>query len=269
MKKFWKRFLLVIQCIWYLLFCYFAWVIRYSSHPERYPLEIRYAKTRKLVLFILKHTRMDLAVENKPEFDTKESKFFCANHVSALDPLLLVAMSKKPIRFIAKIETRIIPVAGRILRAMDALFLDRDDPRQAIRIFQDAYRSIDSGEAHICIFPEGTRNRDPYHQEVAPFHPGSFKIATKKKMSVTPIVLFGTTDLLGTNQFSHLEYVQVSFLDTLDSAYVSSKRTVELSEEIHALVSPRFIQLREENEAYYAKKKYAKKKCRWWEEMPQ
>ena len=53
---------------------------------------------------------------------------------------------------------------------------------------------IKSGTS-ICIFPEGTRNRNEDELDLLPFHEGSFKIATKAKCPIIPIAISNSADI--------------------------------------------------------------------------
>lgn len=267
MKRFLKRLRIVFLCLPYLLGCYFGWVLRYSKHPEKYPLELRYKRARKLVLYVLKRTKAELKVENPIDFDTEESRFLACNHVSALDPLIMVCLSKKPIRFIAKKETWKLPIAGKVLKAMGALFLDRDDPRQAVRIFQEVHQSLLKKEAHVCIFPEGTRNRKPYENDVLDFHPGSFKIPQRANLPITPLSTFGAFSLLHANDLHRNHLVQISFLKEIDASLVKEKKTVEIAEICRDIVQEEFVKLRKNDLEYYDKKAYKHKPIKWWKEL--
>ena len=46
-----------------LIFDIFAWVFKYSNHPEKYPMDIRYKRTRELVKKANRLLKMDLIVE--------------------------------------------------------------------------------------------------------------------------------------------------------------------------------------------------------------
>ncbi len=267
MKRFLKLFRLIFIAHFYLIYCYFAWILRYAKHPEKYPLELRYRRARKLVLHVIKTSRADLKVNNMMDLDTEESRFFVCNHVSALDPLVLVCLSKKPIRFIAKKETLKLPFAGKVLKALGAWFLDREDPRQAIRIFQDVNQSLQKKEAHICIFPEGTRNRKPYEDDLLDFHPGSFKIPQRAKLAITPLVTFGSFSLMKTNTCHRNYLVQMSFLNEIDAATVKQKKTVELAEICRDIAQKEFLKQRQNDVEYYESKAYKHKPIKWWKEL--
>ena len=47
----------------------------------------------------------------------------------------------------------------------------------------------------ICIFPEGTRNRNESELDLLPFHEGSFKIATKAGCPIVPIAIHNSAGI--------------------------------------------------------------------------
>ena len=47
----------------------------------------------------------------------------------------------------------------------------------------------------ICIFPEGTRNKNKDELELLPFHEGSFKIASKSGCAIIPMAMNNTAEI--------------------------------------------------------------------------
>ena len=62
----------------------------------------------------------------------------------------------------------------------------------------------------ICIFPEGTRNKDKEHpNSLLPFKEGSFKIAQKTGCPIIPMAMTGTADILE-NHFPWVRSTEVT-----------------------------------------------------------
>jgi|LAHS01.1.fsa_nt_gb 1-acyl-sn-glycerol-3-phosphate acyltransferase len=179
-----------------LLWDYTFYLWRYARHPERTPIEKRYAVARKLVIFILDHFRIDWkidGIENLRELEKKGKPFLLvANHMSDVDPLAIVYLSEKPISFVAKKETRKMPFIGTAVKALDGFFMDRSDLRQSIEVIRGVQKRLEEGHCSYMIFPEGTRNRAPETTGVASFHPGSFKAGMLPKAPIIPLALYGT-----------------------------------------------------------------------------
>ncbi len=93
-----------------------------------------------------------------------------------------------PIRtgYIAKKEMEKVPLLSTWMkRYLHCLFLDRKDMKQGLKTILTAVEKVKSGIS-ICIFPEGTRNKNEDELDMLPFHEGSFKIATKAKLPDHP-----------------------------------------------------------------------------------
>jgi 1-acyl-sn-glycerol-3-phosphate acyltransferase len=179
-----------------LLWDYTFYLWRYARHPERTPIEKRYAVAHKLVVHILDHFRIDWdvkGIENLRALEAEGKPFLLvANHMSDLDPLAILYFSEKPISFVAKKETRKMPFIGTAVKALDGFFMDRSDLRQSIEVIRGVQQKLEEGHCSYMIFPEGTRNRAPETTPVAPFHPGSFKAGMMPKAPILPLALYGT-----------------------------------------------------------------------------
>ena len=110
-----------------------------------------------------------------------------ANHQSLVDIPLVIAAVPREVRFLAKRELGRIPLFGYAMRKAGNLFIDREDPRDAVHLVRDATQRFDRGQV-VVIFPEGTRSRDG---AVGEFKPGAFYLARKKGVPLLPVLLDG------------------------------------------------------------------------------
>ena len=119
---------------------------------------------------------------------------YIGNHRSYFD--IILTYSRCPIRtgYVAKKEMLRYPLLSNWMKYLHCLFLDRKDIKQGLQTILTAIEKIKSGIS-ICIFPEGTRNRNSSEQELLPFHEGSFKIATKTNCPIIPMALNNTAQI--------------------------------------------------------------------------
>ncbi len=112
---------------------------------------------RRLVgpLFMLLFPLDVKGLENLPD----EPVVLCANHSSALDPIMVVCAAKPTfsLRIMAKLQLMKIPVVGWFLRKMGAFGVDRGN--SDINSIKTAIRSLKDG-FNLLIFPEGTRVKE-------------------------------------------------------------------------------------------------------------
>jgi 1-acyl-sn-glycerol-3-phosphate acyltransferase len=109
------------------------------------------------------------------------------NHVSFVDPVLLMAASPRPIHFIMDRHIFELPVLGWFFRLAKAIPIAprSEDPVAYEQAFAKARRVLDDGEL-LCIFPEGAITHDG---EVAEFKGGLMKLLETHPVPVVPLAL--------------------------------------------------------------------------------
>lgn len=101
------------------------------------------------------------------------------NHPNALvDPMLVLALSPRPVTFLAKAPLFRLPVIGWLVRASGAIPVRRhQDPGGGVSRNQEMFAQVRqalSENACIALFPEGTSHSDPH---LHPFKTGAARIA--------------------------------------------------------------------------------------------
>ena len=109
------------------------------------------------------------------------------NHVSFVDPVLLMAASPRPIYFIMDHKIFALPLLGWFFRLAGAIPIasQKDDPAVYEQAFARARRVLDAGDL-LCIFPEGGLTRDG---ELAEFKGGVMKLLETHPVPVVPLAL--------------------------------------------------------------------------------
>jgi len=128
--------------------------------------------------------RMEIkGIENLPE---NGGFIIASNHVSYLDPAVLVASLNRKIYFITKKEVFKNAFLSFILNKLNAFSVDRDNVdmlafKKAMNILRE--------EKVLGIFPEGTRSSNGELQELKL---GAIKIAMKTGVPILPVGISGT-----------------------------------------------------------------------------
>jgi len=100
---------------------------------------------------LLRMLNVDARVHGAPALDG--NVLVVANHVSWLDIFVLNALT--PVRFVAKAELARWPVAGRMIRGVGTLFVERERRKDARRVNAHAADALSRGDI-VAVFPEGT-----------------------------------------------------------------------------------------------------------------
>ncbi|MEZ5815804.1 MAG: lysophospholipid acyltransferase family protein [Hyphomicrobiaceae bacterium] len=103
------------------------------------------------------------------------------NHISWVDiyAYLCVADAK----FVAKSEVRSWPLIGWFARNLGTIFVERDRPRDAVRVGRELREALDEGHA-VCLFPEGTTTDGSI---VLPFSAVLINAAVEREIAVQPV----------------------------------------------------------------------------------
>ncbi|MBN8473835.1 AMP-binding protein [Sulfuritalea sp.] len=116
---------------------------------------------------------------------------FVANHASYIDGLIVIAALPFPVAFVAKAELASHPLAGRLLRRFGVEFVQRFDVRQGVDDVR--HLAVLAATRPLFFFAEGTFTR---RSGLRTFRLGAFQIAVQNGLSVTPVALAGTRDVL-------------------------------------------------------------------------
>jgi len=125
------------------------------------------------------------------EYLDKRPTIFIFNHQSNAELFILAHLFKKNISAIAKRELKRSPI-GPILWVGGMLFIDRSKSSEAIEIFNSAKEYVAKGIS-FAIAPEGTRSES---YELGEFKKGAFRLAMATQVSLTPIVIMNSHDVL-------------------------------------------------------------------------
>ncbi len=110
----------------------------------------------------------------------------CANHISMWDPVILYCFIPRKIYFIAKQETKNIPVIGWILTKINCIFINRESVD--LGAMRQSLKTLSSGNV-LGIFPTGTREKKNPHAQPKS---GCALLAAKSGTKVVPIGINAT-----------------------------------------------------------------------------
>jgi 1-acyl-sn-glycerol-3-phosphate acyltransferase len=109
------------------------------------------------------------------------------NHVSFVDPIVISAACRRPVRFIMEASIFRIPVLNVVFRGMKAIPVApaKEDPEVYERAFAVVAQELRAGEL-VCIFPEGRLTADG---DVREFRAGMLRILNETPVPVIPMAL--------------------------------------------------------------------------------
>jgi len=172
-----------------------------------------------------------LVVRGREVFKENKQYIIVFNHNALLDVPLSAPHVPGPNKTIAKASFAKVPIFGWFYKRGSVL-VDRKDDRSRVKSFEEMKNTLRDG-MHMCIYPEGTRNRTD--QPLKQFYEGAFKLAVATKKEIIPCVISGTKRAMPIDKgfFLWPSKLQMDFLPPVSSLDTDSK---SLKEKVYNLM---------------------------------
>ena len=118
---------------------------------------------------------------------------FMCNHVSNLDPPVLLPQIPARCSVLLKKELMNIPILGTAMRLGGFIPVERGSRREAAQASVAAAGKAIADGLHILVFPEGTRSVDG---RLSSFKKGPFFLAMQTGAPIVPVALSGTESMM-------------------------------------------------------------------------
>ncbi|SFR94574.1 1-acyl-sn-glycerol-3-phosphate acyltransferases [Dyella sp. OK004] len=143
----------------------------------------------RFITWVLVNTLYRVRVDGTQNIPEEGPALLVCNHVSFMDPLLLMANLRRPARFVMYYKIFNIPLLNFVFRTAKAIPIagQKEDPEVLQRAYDEVDAALADGEV-VCIFPEGGLTKDG---EIAPFRPGVARILERRPVPVVPMALRG------------------------------------------------------------------------------
>jgi 1-acyl-sn-glycerol-3-phosphate acyltransferase len=179
---------MLVFLIPFLLFCYFV------KEPLRTKRFIYFSRPWIGTFLFLIGCR--LKIKGRGYFIKGRNYIVLCNHNSFMDVPISSPSIPGGNKTIAKIEMARIPLFG-LLYSTGSVLVDRKSDASRRESFNQMKAVLAMG-LHMCIYPEGTRNKSS--KPLKPFHSGAFRLATDTKTEIIPSLIFNTRKVLPANK---------------------------------------------------------------------
>ena len=143
----------------------------------------------RFVAWMLVHSVYRLETKDLERIPDAGPALIVCNHVSFVDPVVVFAACRQPVRFIMDHRIFNIPVLSFVFRTARTIPIAsaKEDPQMMERAFEEAAKALREGEI-VAIFPEGGITRTG---ELDRFRPGVRRILDANPVPVIPMALRG------------------------------------------------------------------------------
>jgi len=176
-------------------------------------------------------------VNGKENFKPGQTYIVVFNHNALLDVPLSAPYVPGANKTIAKASFAKIPLFGSFYKR-GSILVDRKNDKSRSKSF-DAMKKVLANGMHMCIYPEGTRNRSS--EPIKPFYDGAFRLALATGHDIMPCVITGTKKAMPINKRFFLLPVRLKmfFLPPISSAGIDLN---DLKEKTHSMMLEKYVE---------------------------
>ena len=157
------------------------------------------------------------------KLDMSRSYIFMSNHVSNIDPPLMLPLIPKRTSVMVKKELFKIPLLGKAMLMGSLVPVNRGNREAGIAAVRDARDVVRQG-INMTIYIEGGRSFDG---KLLPFKKGPFYLAEECQVPVVPVTISGTYHAMPKRRFSiRPGKVTVTFHDSIEPKDFGSRESL-------------------------------------------
>jgi 1-acyl-sn-glycerol-3-phosphate acyltransferase len=178
-----------------------------------------------------------MKVKGRENFITGKNYIVLCNHNSFMD----IPVSSPAIpggnKTIAKIEMSRIPLFGYLYKTGSVLVDRKSD--QSRKESYNKMKEVLSIGLHMCIYPEGTRNKS--NEPLKAFHSGAFRLAADTQKEIIPALIFNSRKVLPANKIFYAmpHPLEIHFLPAVQ---LQNNETAEqLKQRVHGIMQDYYI----------------------------
>jgi 1-acyl-sn-glycerol-3-phosphate acyltransferase len=177
-----------------------------------------------------------LKVTGKNNFEKGKNYVITFNHNALLDVPLSAPFVPGGNKTIGKTSFSKVPIFGWFYKR-GAILIDRNSETSRVRSYEEMKKVLALG-LHMCIYPEGTRNRT--NAPLKPFYDGAFKLAIDNNTPILPCVIIGTKKAMPIHKFFYLLPAKLSmnFLPPVTTANATPK---ELNKKVFDMMTTFYV----------------------------
>ncbi|HEU4903216.1 MAG TPA: 1-acyl-sn-glycerol-3-phosphate acyltransferase [Flavisolibacter sp.] len=174
-------------------------------------------------------------IRGKKNFKKGQNYIVICNHNSLMDPPVSSPSIPGPNKTIAKVEMAKIPIFN-IIYKRGAVLVDRKSEESRRASYLKMKEVLEQG-LHMCIYPEGTRNKTK--APLQRFHDGAFRLAVDTQKPIIPTLIFNTANVMPRKTFFYWpQKVEIHFLPQID---VAGKTAKEVKEEAFTIMETYYV----------------------------
>lgn len=234
------RFFKIIICNLHLVI-YYVFKMRKINKVKNsnYTAKEKYVLAQKLVNLVTKKGKISVNVYGLENLPTNNGYVLYPNHQGKYDALAIIRTHSEPVSVVIDKKVCNNPLLNNFLKLTDSKILDKENPKQGIRLFREIEQEVQMGN-NFLIFAEGKYGDN--HNNLQEFNTGCMRFLTKAKCPIIPVALFDTYKPFGVNSLKKVS-CEVHYLDPIYYEEYQHLSKVEIAELIKSRIAAKLDEI--------------------------
>ena len=220
-------FIVIVSLPSIFSFVFISWVIRVFRKILSEKFCYRIAK--KTLLKIMKRGRISTEVIGKENLPAEGGYVMYSNHQGKYDAVGIIYGHESPCTILMDKKRSKLPIMKEFLTIIRGKGLDSSNIKKQIATINKVADEVKAGRKYI-VFPEGGYNHN--HNNISDFKPGAFKIATKSKSPIVPVVVIDSYKPFEINSLAPVK-TKVVFLEPFYYEDYKGMTSIQIAQIVH------------------------------------
>lgn len=214
-----------------------VWFSNFLAEPKR--SKFLHPLFKIWMSFFLPLVGCSVKRKGKEHFQPNENYVVVINHNSLVDIPVSSPWIPGPNKTLAKTEMAKIPIFGVIYKA-GSILVNRKDEKSRRESFNAMNDMLRKG-LHLCLYPEGTRNKTD--KPLQKFYDGAFITAIRMQKPIIPGLIFNTKKIYPSDSkfWATPQKIHIHFLPPIPTKGLSLNNLTALKEKVHKIMEAYYV----------------------------
>lgn len=233
-----RRIIMMVLRLFYIAPYYLYRIWKYSVQ-DPVNREEAFAYIKKVTKAANRAGKVSIEVYGSENIPKENGFIFFPNHQGMFDVLVFLDTCPVPFAFVYKKEVENVILLKRVIAALGAIGIDRQDIRQSMQVIKQMADEVKTGK-NFLIFPEGTRSK--MHNKLLDFKGGTFKSAQMSKCPIVPCALIDTAIPFDEKSIRPVT-VQIHYLPPIYYDEYRNMKSSEIAEEVKRRIEEKIAEV--------------------------
>ena len=216
-----------------------------NDYPEEYVEEYNYGYVKYVIDVMKKTGKIETEVYGVENLPKEGGYMMYPNHEGKWDVYGLMSVHKYPCTFVMDIKKSNRPFIKQLVDMLKGKRLSKTDNRQAMTIINEVAKEVEAGRKYV-LFPEGDFDKVKKNG-LWDFKAGCFKISTKSKTPIVPVVLYDSWKVYNSLSIGKIK-TQVHFLKPICYEEYKDMNTHQIAEKVKGKIEEKILEISKKQE---------------------